>query len=204
MSEKAVILIDGGFLKVKLQRKNKAPPEAKQITEFCKRIMEKPILSGINLLRIYYYDAAPLSETIEHPVDKSKTNLAITNTFRQGQALISGLELETDVAVRLGRLHHQGWVVSTGRLLGTNGNPNPDLKSLIKPNICQKGVDMRIGLDIAWIALKKIAQHLILVTGDSDFIPAMKFARREGMRVYLETTGHGVYRELKVHADVIF
>jgi uncharacterized LabA/DUF88 family protein len=44
------------------------------------------------------------------------------------------------------------------------------------------GCDMKIGLDIAWIALKKVADILVLVTGDSDFVPVMKFARKEGMR----------------------
>jgi len=38
--------------------------------------------------------------------------------------------------------------------------------------------------------------------GDSDLVSAMKFARREGLRVYLDTLGsHHVRPELKVHAD---
>lgn len=35
------------------------------------------------------------------------------------------------------------------------------------------------------------------------FVPPMKFARKEGMRVYLECLGHPVKRELKAHADFI-
>jgi hypothetical protein len=35
-------------------------------------------------------------------------------------------------------------------------------------------------------------------------IPAFKFARREGVRVYLDHMGHGVKRDLKVHTDLIF
>ena len=50
----------------------------------------------------------------------------------------------------------------------------------LKPNIQQKGVDLRIGLDIAALALKHQVEIIVLVTGDSDFIPALKFARREG------------------------
>jgi uncharacterized LabA/DUF88 family protein len=67
--------------------------------------------------------------------------------------------------------------------------------------MAQKGVDIRIGLDIAWISLKRVVDILVLVTGDSDFVPVMKFARKEGLKVYLETMGHGVRRELKAHAD---
>jgi uncharacterized LabA/DUF88 family protein len=46
------------------------------------------------------------------------------------------------------------------------------------PDLRQKGVDMRIGLDIAFISLRKVADVLVLITGDSDFVPAMKVARR--------------------------
>lgn len=69
------------------------------------------------------------------------------------------------------------------------------------PDIWQKGVDIRIGLDIASIALKRFAEILVLVTGDSDLVPAMKFARKEGVRVYLDCMGHAVKRELRAHAD---
>jgi uncharacterized LabA/DUF88 family protein len=67
----------------------------------------------------------------------------------------------------------------------------------------QKGVDLRIGLDIALMSLKRLAEVIVLVTGDSDLVPAMKFARKEGVRVYLEAMGHAVRRELRVHADFV-
>ena len=61
---------------------------------------------------------------------------------------------------------------------------------------------MKIGLDVAWLSSKRIVDRIILVTADSDFVPAMKFARREGVQVVLVTMGHTlVKRELKVHAD---
>ena len=61
---------------------------------------------------------------------------------------------------------------------------------------------MRIGLDIAALTLKKIAQIIVLVSGDSDFVPAMKFARREGAQLYLVTLGHGVRDSMLDHADL--
>ena len=72
----------------------------------------------------------------------------------------------------------------------------------IVPKVRQKGVDMRIGLDIASLALKRLVSTIVLVTGDSDFVPAMKLARREGLRVLLDPLGSSRVRpELKVHAD---
>ena len=69
------------------------------------------------------------------------------------------------------------------------------------PDIKQKGVDLRIGLDIARLALTGRVQAIVVVTGDSDFVPAFKFARREGVQVILDSLGRGTKRELRVHAD---
>jgi hypothetical protein len=43
-----------------------------------------------------------------------------------------------------------------------------------------------------------------IVTGDSDLVPAMKLARREGLRVLLDVLGSQRVRpELNIHADVV-
>ncbi|WP_439530381.1 NYN domain-containing protein [Pannonibacter sp.] len=65
----------------------------------------------------------------------------------------------------------------------------------------QKGVDMRIGLDIASITLKKQAQTIILVSGDSDFVPAAKLARREGVEFILDPLWQSVRDDLFEHID---
>ena len=67
----------------------------------------------------------------------------------------------------------------------------------------QKGVDMRIGMDIARLSLREMVRAIIVVTGDSDFVPAFKFARREGVRVILEPMGQNILVELKQHADIV-
>ncbi|HAT48961.1 MAG: NYN domain-containing protein [Nitrospirae bacterium] len=65
----------------------------------------------------------------------------------------------------------------------------------------QKGVDMRIGLDIASMTLKKQADTIILVTGDSDFVPAAKLARREGVEFILDPMWQNVNDDLFEHID---
>ena len=62
---------------------------------------------------------------------------------------------------------------------------------------------MKIGLDVAWLATKRIVDRIILVTGDSDFVPAMKFARREGIQVVLVNMASFVKQELREHADEV-
>lgn len=71
-------------------------------------------------------------------------------------------------------------------------------------DISQKGVDMRIGLDMARLALRELVRAVVVVTGDSDFVPAFKFVRREGVKVILVTLAHaGIRPELKAHADFV-
>lgn len=53
-------------------------------------------------------------------------------------------------------------------------------------NLEQKGVDMRIGIDISSLAFKHQVNQIILVSGDSDFVPAAKQARREGVDFILD------------------
>jgi len=54
-------------------------------------------------------------------------------------------------------------------------------------------------LEVRDFALRCLqTDRVILVTADSDFVPAMKFARREGVQVVLVTMGHTlVKRELR-------
>ena len=68
----------------------------------------------------------------------------------------------------------------------------------------QKGVDMRLGLDISTITLKRQADTLVLVTGDSDFVPAAKIARREGAEVILDPLGQKVDDDLEEHVDGVY
>jgi uncharacterized LabA/DUF88 family protein len=42
-----------------------------------------------------------------------------------------------------------------------------------------------------------------MITGDSDFVPVIKTARRSGIFVYLFTLGHNVKRELLENVDVL-
>ena len=67
----------------------------------------------------------------------------------------------------------------------------------------QKGVDMRIGLDISTMTLKGQVDTIVLVTGDSDFVPAAKMARREGVEFILDPMWQSVNADLNEHVDGI-
>jgi len=198
------LLLDGAFVTNKLQHSLNRFPNADDVVDFCDGIKGKPELKNLELLRIYFYHAPPADEVLINPIDRAKLSLANSQVYRENKSLIDKLELKADFALRLGEVSiKREWIVREKELKDIVNKPRYIQASDIKPDINQKGVDLRIGLDIARIALKQLVRILVVVTGDSDLIPAFKFARREGIRVYLETMGHGVKRELKVHADLI-
>ena len=74
-------------------------------------------------------------------------------------------------------------------------------KHEVRLGLRQKGVDMRIGLDIASITLKRQADTIVLIAGDADFVPAAKLARREGMEFILDPLWQKVSPDLFEHID---
>lgn len=68
-------------------------------------------------------------------------------------------------------------------------------------DVRQKGVDMRIGLDIASLTFKKQVNKIILMAGDADFVPAAKLARREGIDFVLDPMWRPIPDDLNEHID---
>jgi len=205
MRRKAVIMLDGGYVKKYLEDRLGKFPEPGDILSICaKDIMEHDRLKEAELLRIYYYDAPPFEGTSKNPLSGEAIDFGAAPNMGQNKSLMSALEFEPDVAIRRGKLKHNGWKLGKRALqnLAKKKDGKVCPKDLV-PNFTQKGVDLRIGLDIAWISIKRIADILVLVSGDSDFVPAIKFARREGMRVYLLGPAKGISMELRQHADLV-
>ena len=142
---------------------------------------------------------------IRNPVSGASLNLGNTPVYANHKSLIDKLELTPNFAVRLGVTMIHGWRLGSQATRRLAQNPRPPTHQDFVPHIEQKGVDLRIGLDIARLALRENVRIIVVVTGDSDLVPAFKFARREGVRVYLDTLGRssGVRRELKAHADIV-
>ena len=65
----------------------------------------------------------------------------------------------------------------------------------------QKGVDMKIGIDISSLSFKKQVDRIVLISGDSDFVPAAKQARREGIDFMLDSMRQKVKDDLFEHID---
>jgi uncharacterized LabA/DUF88 family protein len=201
--ERIALMVDGGFLKKKLCQRNHRDATVQDIAGFCNIVLQKPPLAQAQLFRIYFYDAPPFEGKVTNPLSGAVQNMAGTAQAVQNTQLLRSLELQPNFAVRRGIVSCQGWKLGNAALRAISRQPRAITARDLVPDLKQKGVDMRIGLDIAWLATKRLIDGIALVTGDSDFIAPMKLARKEGIRIYLETMGHPVYIELKVHADIL-
>ena len=156
------------------------------------------------LYRTFFYDCPPLTKRIHYPVSKRSINLARSDTALFRLALHERLRRHRKLALRLGRLNEDvSWRVRPEVMLGwLSGEPFEPKDDDFDLDTIQKGVDMRLGLDVASLATKGRVDQIILVAGDADFVPAVKLARREGIDVVLDSMGtQHVAPDLLAHVD---
>lgn len=194
---KVAILIDGGFFVVRHNTLYRKGPRVSDLDVYIQDIMNRlKKLSCPNsediLFRIFYYDCRPYGAKEKKP-DGTIIDFSKENSFFAATKFHMDLRTFPQLALRLGDLSFDGWKIDPKK-------PN----SLPKPDFKQKSVDMKIGLDIAWMSSKRIIDKIVLVAGDSDFVSPMKFARREGILIYLDTMlQKRIKIILKEHADFI-
>lgn len=157
------------------------------------------------LIASSFYDCPPLDKRLHNPVTGKSINLGNSDEARFRLALHEELKRMRKVALRLGRITDYGhWTLrptKTKALL--NGKlAVADLQADdVTYEVRQKGVDMRIGLDIASLAYQKDVDQIILIAGDSDFVPAAKLARRQGIDFVLDPMWNHINPDLHEHID---
>jgi len=203
MTARYAVLLDGAFVYRRLKSTLGRSPGSKEILALSERIGRLLEFQGRELLRVFYYDSPPAMGSIKNPIDGSVVNLGRTETHVRAWKLLDELELSANVALRIGEISVHGWQLRSQALEEISRTGRSVRASDLAPDIEQKGVDLRIGLDIARLSLARLVDAIVVLTGDSDMVPAFKFARREGVRVYLDHLGAPVKRELKAHVDVV-
>lgn len=195
--KKVAIILDGAYVQKLFYKKNKSHPGADDIIKLAKSSLQ----ADEELFRIYYYDCPPFEGVRPQPISGKKINFSQTPVCSRQKSLHSALATMDHVAFRKGVILHAGWKIKKSSIKDLSGRSCDDSDMI--PDFKQKGVDMRIGLDVAWLASKQIVDRIILFTGDSDFIPAMKFARREGVQMILVPMDSSFKREMREHADEV-
>jgi len=171
------------------------------------QLIEEPLEEGEEIFRILFYDCPPFGEAVKMPVSGKKWNLAETSVYKERKRFLDEVRLLDNVALRLGQTRFRGWnmkrEVREGLAKGErNLATHPLTDDDFLPNIEQKGTDIKMGLDIAWLALQRFVEKVILFTTDTDLVPAMKFARIHGLRVVIIDPGN-LHHLLKEHADEV-
>jgi uncharacterized LabA/DUF88 family protein len=194
---KTALLIDGAFIRKKFRSALKRDLSTPDIQQVITNIFGQVHLPDQNY-RVYFYDCKPCAEKTSLPITHTAYDFEANPQYRKGVTLINEIKLLPFFAVREGVLSFNGWTLKPSYY-----GKNPLTDDCFIPNLKQKGVDIKIGLDVAWISFNHIADNIILVTGDSDFVPVIKTARRNGVFVYLLTLDHNVKKELLENVDVI-
>jgi uncharacterized LabA/DUF88 family protein len=111
------------------------------------------------LYRTYYYDCLPYHG--REPTEDEALRLG------RKQAFFNALNRLNRFTVRQGVLVYRGH--------DAEGNPI----------LVQKRVDLQLGLDISLLVSKGFINLVVIVTGDSDMIPAVLAAKEQGVLVRL-------------------
>ena len=203
------ILVDGAFYRKRAKYFNGeiSPAErAEELEEHCHRLLRADKFETRNLYRIFYYDCSPLDKNILDPITQKTVNLGKSDEYIWMTEFLERLKQKRKFALRLGRLSDTSIEYNLKydtlkKLLSGKKSVADITKADLTLNIEQKGVDMRIGIDISSLAYKHQVNQIILISGDSDFVPAAKQARREGIDFILNPLGAPIKKDLFEHID---
>lgn len=189
---KTALLIDGGYLRANARRSG-----LNYDNNLIERFARSCFQDDEYVFRIFYYDSPQFRGQVPKPVSGDMRNFNASD-----QWLVDLAKLDR-FAVRRGTLGFRGWNLKDFR---DRPMPDPLTDNDFSPAFEQKGVDMRIGLDIAVFSERRSVDRIVLVCGDTDMVPAMKQARKSGLEVALTQLPEPIYRlhdTLLSHADTV-
>lgn len=205
---KTAILVDGGFYRRRAYAAfgDKTPAErANELYSYCKKHLNTHGEDN-ELYRIFYYDCPPMATQIYHPLTQKTVNFAKSSTYTWATEFFDELKKKRKMALRMGELsEQQAHYVLKDNVLNKLIRGDISIADLQEKDfmfdVDQKGVDMRIGLDIASLSYKKQVDQIVLISGDSDFVSAAKLARREGIDFVLDALHTNIKPNLFEHID---
>jgi len=127
-----------------------------------------------DILRTYYYHCLPYQSNPPTQVESQR--------FASMQNFLDAVNRLPRFEVRLGRLARRG----------------PDIRG--RYFFEQKMVDVLLSIDLVHLSSKGQIAYVAIVGGDSDFVPAIKMAKNEGVSVWLLHGGR-VHNDLRDIAD---
>lgn len=204
---KVAVLIDGGFFVKRFNTlyNTERKMSGVDVANHLYTMAHKHVGQNNTLYRIFYYDCPPISKKIHNPISKRLVDYSKTEEYIFRESLIEELKKKRKVAIRTGTLKdNNNWHIYpriVKELLSGKISISDLTENDVYLEIRQKGIDMKIGVDIASLALKRFVDTIVLFSGDSDFVPAAKLARREGIDFILDPMNANVEPQLFEHID---
>ena len=207
---KTAVLIDGGFFRKRaaaLWGRHSAEESADAVIHYAMNHLYEHGRRH-ELYRIFYYDCPPVSRQMFHPLLQKNINLGASPEYKWMTDFLRLLKTKRKVALRLGVLDDSQTYYTlkyeTVKKLCSKAKTVEELTERdFEISLRQKGVDMKIGIDIASLSYKHQVDQIVLIAGDRDFVPAAKQARREGIDFILDPLHMSISpdNELLEHID---
>lgn len=208
--KRTAILVDGGYYRVRSRDLwgNKIPSvRAQELFDYCMLHITEP-QDPRELYRIFYYDCPPMTRTIRHPLTGNDMDYSTMAGTKWSNDFYRELSEKPRTAMRMGELAETtaSFILKDNilsELLSGEKNISSLQESDFRVDVKQKGVDMRVGLDVASLAYEKHVNQIILIAGDSDFLPAIKMARKNGINFILDPMKQKPKHSMIEHVDMI-
>ena len=191
MEKKGIIFIDGNNLYHNLKQMKVKPSniDFKKLTEFITKHF------NLELKEVRYYNSMP---TLRDGKDLYFSHLKFIDDLRKIPRFI--------IYTRKLQVHSTKELLKEKQELIDSMELCNNCKPIVEQNILdvignvkkkEKGVDIMLAVDLVEFAIKNKADAFVILSGDADFIPAMKLVQRNNKEVFSVSLAKGYSRELR-------
>lgn len=186
--KRVIVQIDGGHLRAQARRDG-IDYTVDLIEDFAHAVIGK----AEELIRVFYYDCRPYQGEAPLPVSGDLYH------FKSGGGWLDELASRDYMCVRTGMLKFRGWKPKM-LPVPSSGLTDQDFR----PDFEQKGIDLRVGLDLAHVIENRAADRVVLVAADTDLIPAMALARSSSVQLIgVDFPNAPLHGEILSHFDAM-
>lgn len=158
-----------------------------------------------HLFRIFFYDTPVFTQRVTLPVSKQQIDLSKSKEGQFRAAFQRQLQRKRKLAVKLGEAREaDAWKLNDDAmadLLGKRISVDDLADEDFTPDSHPRGIELRMGVDLATLAYKRQVQQVVLLTGDGAFSSAAELLRHEGVDVVLDPMWQNISEDLFSYID---